>query len=68
MKTDFNVFGKFSTKVVAPLESWWARPDVQADREAFTTWARAEQPRILGNQRFGGTKKTHDKFTQEPNT
>jgi len=46
------------------LKSWWADPVVQNDREKFAAWARAEQDRIIGNQTFGGTKPTHDRFSQ----
>ena len=44
-----------------PGTSWWTRPDVQASREAFNAWVKAEQDRIVGHQQFGGAKKTHDK-------
>jgi len=51
---------------VAPKESWWAKPGVQHDRAAFNEWARAEQHRIVGNRRFGGGSRTHDKFPSAP--
>ncbi len=47
----------------APSRSWWATPEAQSDRETFSQWARAEQQRIVGNSRFGGTKKVIDSFT-----
>lgn len=45
-----------------PLTSWWADPQAQADREQFNAIARAEEPRLVGNQRFGGAKRPIDKF------
>lgn len=50
-----------STK--APLHSWWTNPELQADRRAFAVRAEVETPRIIGSPRFGGAKRTHDKFT-----
>lgn len=51
-----------SPKKAAPLTSWWADPVVQTDREKFNEWAKAQQERIVGSPRFGGTKKVIDKF------
>ncbi len=47
-----------------PVNSWWAMPEVQTDREKFSAWALADQERIIGHRTFGGTKKTHEKFTR----
>ncbi len=49
-------------KKVPATHSWWATPEAQSDREKFSEWARAEQDRIVGNTRFGGTRRVHDKF------
>ena len=49
-------------KKVAPTSSWWAEPELQTDREKFAAWAKSEQERIVGNQRFGGSRKVIDKF------
>jgi len=48
-----------------PRDSWWASTEVQTDREKFNQWALAEQQRIVGNERFGGAKKVHDKGFQK---
>jgi hypothetical protein len=46
------------------LRSWWADPEVAGNREAFQKRLVDEElARMNGNQRFGGSKQTHDKFT-----
>ncbi len=47
------------------LKSWWADPELQADRGKFSAAARAEEDRLVGNQgRFSGRKATHNKFSE----
>jgi len=53
-------------KKIPPKNSWWATPDAQATREGFQQKARAEENRICGNERFGGNKQTHNKFSHTP--
>ena len=45
-------------KKLPPRSSWWTTPK---SREEFTQVAKAEEGRIVGNERFGGAKKVHDK-------
>lgn len=55
-----------SPKPKPPLRSWWADPALQTDRAAFDQHLETqEMDRIKGSQRFGGSKMTHDKFTQD---
>jgi len=54
----------FTPKVKPPSSSWWATTEAQATREGFQRQARAEENRIVGNERFGGRKNVIDKFQQ----
>ncbi len=46
------------------LTSWWTDPDVRNNRAAFQKRLVDEElARMNGHQRFGGAKRTHDKFT-----
>lgn len=42
--------------------SWWTDPKLQTDRLAFSQYVAEEAERITGHQRFGGSKRVHDKF------
>ncbi len=64
MTVKFTDLIVFQPKPKPPANSWWAMPEVQTDREKFSAWALAEQERIIGHRTFGGTKKTHEKFTR----
>jgi len=48
-------------KKLPPRNSWWATPRAQASREGFVSLHAAEENRIVGNERFGGTKRVIDK-------
>lgn len=45
-----------------PSRSWWADAAVQTDRAKFSETASEEADRIVGNSRFGGSRRVHDKF------
>ncbi len=52
----------FEPKKIAASHSWWADPQAQQDRAAFSDTAKAEESRIVGNTRFGSSRRIHDKF------
>lgn len=57
----------FIPKIKPPSRSWWADAEAQSSRAKFNEWARAEQERIVGNERFGGAKNVHDRgLTKNP--
>lgn len=51
-------------KKAPAVDSWWTRPNVQENREAFHQIVDQEIIRMNANQTFGGSKRVHDKFPQ----
>lgn len=53
-------------KKAPAVDSWWARPAVQENREAFQRQlVDSEIDRMNANKTFGGSKRVHDKFPQK---
>lgn len=46
-------------KLKPPSCSWWATPTAQQSRDGFQSAHVKETPRIVGDERFGGSKRIH---------
>ena len=53
----------FTPKTAPVRDSWWTRPELQADRLAFQRQLVSEElKRLNASEKFGGSRVTHDKF------
>lgn len=48
-------------RIKPPVNSWWATPRAQESRDGFVSLHAVNVNRIVGNERFGGAKRTHNK-------